>query len=117
MALTRVYHGLGSERRNRTFDKDEHDKMSAEAVLTSVVSTYRTLLQPVPPFTWLGSSVSTLDVVAALRLCVVLRQLRDAHLRNVNKSGKVKDVEESSRVKNVAMTLVVVYGGESVMSV
>ena len=88
-----------------------------------VVSAYQTLLTPIPPFTWFGSPISTLDVAAALRLCVVLRQLREMSLKNhlrrngsSNEKGRVSSVEESSSVKNVALTLCVVYGGEAVMS-
>ena len=97
--------------------------MSANSIVSSVVSAYQTLLTPIPPFTWFGSPISTLDVVAALRLCVVLRQLREMgvknHLRrngNGSEKGQVASVEEQSSVKNVALTLCVVYGGEAVMS-
>ena len=92
--------------------------------LSTVIATYDKLLEPIPPFTWLGSGISTLDVGAAFRLCVVLRQLREANLRahlKARKSGNVEkegqdELESVSYVKNIALTLVVVYGGEAVMS-
>lgn len=76
----------------------------------------RWLLEPIPPFTWIGLTLSTFDVAAALRLCVVLRQLRELFVR-LHCTGKTeaKDIEESSMAKTVATALVVVYGGEAVM--
>jgi len=75
---------------------------------------YRYGLQPIPPFTWFGVGISTLDIVAIIRLCVILRQIRElsltAHIKTHGKEG----VEEESFVKKVATTLLVVYGGEAI---
>ena len=94
-------------------------------LLSVIVHSYRWLLQPIPPFTWIGSPVSLFDVGAALRLCIVLRQLREMGIRHYQKSerarkadayGSGKEVENASLVKSIAVTLVVVYGGEAIMS-
>lgn len=79
---------------------------------TPLVDVFRYALAPIPPFTWFGVGLSTLDVVATVRLCVLLRQVRElAHAQHVTKKGK-GSVEEKSFVKAAATTLLVVYGGE-----
>lgn len=87
-------------------------------LLSTVRAAYDQLLTPVPPFTWFGSTISAFDVAAALRLCIVLRQLREAALRvHLKTSGSEKKaVEEKSYVKYIATTLATVYGGEAIMS-
>ncbi|THG92943.1 hypothetical protein EW145_g8527, partial [Phellinidium pouzarii] len=89
-------------------------------LLATVSNTFRHLLRPIPLLTWFGLDISTLDCVAALRLCVVLRQLRDVAFKDYLESSNEDDrkgVEEKSCMKSIAITLVVVYGGEAVMSV
>ncbi|KLO15445.1 hypothetical protein SCHPADRAFT_938684 [Schizopora paradoxa] len=121
---------------------------TSTALLSPIISAYRLALQPIAPFTWVGSPVSAFDVVAAFRLCVALRQMREAgvvqHLQRqrvrrrvtespqggeasasekrvgggvsgVGGAGAGGEAEEYSLVKNVAVVLVTVYGGESVM--
>ncbi|KAI8999093.1 hypothetical protein BD414DRAFT_527106 [Trametes punicea] len=93
-------------------------------LLSPVVEIYRLALQPVAPFTWFGLSLSTLDVVAAVRLCVALRQIREKLWRDhVEKTKTVRsektavtlpEVEERSFVRDAAAVLLVVYGGEAV---
>ncbi|KDQ59669.1 hypothetical protein JAAARDRAFT_33239 [Jaapia argillacea MUCL 33604] len=82
------------------------------------VETYRLALQPVAPFTWFGLTISTLDLAAAFRLCLALRQMREAlhaqHVNGKNDKTKGKAVDEKSLVKDLATTLLVVYGGEAV---
>lgn len=95
-------------------------------LLAPVVEIYRLILQPVAPFTWFGLQLSTLDVVAAFRLCVALRQIReklwrDHVLRTKTVSANEKDgakntitqIETRSFVRDAAAALVVVYGGEA----
>ncbi|KAF8881941.1 hypothetical protein CPB84DRAFT_1791367 [Gymnopilus junonius] len=83
-------------------------------LLSPLTGIYTYSLKPIAPFTWLGWNISTLDVVATFRLCIVLRQLREVMLKNhVSKKG-TGNVEQSSFVKNAATTLLVVYGGEAV---
>ncbi|TCD70606.1 hypothetical protein EIP91_002636 [Steccherinum ochraceum] len=77
-----------------------------------VVELYRYLLQPVAPFTWFGQNISTLDVLAIFRLCIVLRQFKEGlHKAHVAKAGHAV-VEPRSFVRDAAATLTVVYGGE-----
>ena len=90
--------------------------------LSTITSVTDWLLTPIPPFTWFGLTLSTFDVGATLRLCIVLRQLREIYLkahRQQQTQGKdkveVKNVEDYSLVKNIATALVVVYGGEAAM--
>lgn len=79
-----------------------------------VVELYRYLLEPIAPFTWFGQPISTLDVVAAFRLCIALRQFKESlRAAHVAKSGKA-EVESRSFVRDVGATLTVVYGGECV---
>jgi len=79
-----------------------------------LVDIFRYSLKPIAPFSWFGAGISTLDVVATIRLCIVLRQIRELSLkRHVNAHG-TKGIEQDSFVKKVATTLLVVYGGEAV---
>jgi len=82
-------------------------------MLSWLAEVYRYSLQPVPPFTWFGVGISTLDIVAIIRLCIVLRQIRELSLTEHIKTHGKKGVEEESLVKKVATTLLVVYGGEA----
>lgn len=83
-------------------------------LLSPSIEVFRWSLQPIPPFTWFGSPLSTLDVLGAVRLCLILRQLREQLYRqHVAKNG-VNGVEKSSFVKSLAITLTVVFGGEAV---
>jgi len=83
-------------------------------LLSPIIDIFRYSLQPIAPFTWFGLGISTLDVVATVRLCLVLRQIREQlHLEHVSTNG-AKDVEQTSFIKNLTATLTVVYGGEAV---
>jgi hypothetical protein len=77
-----------------------------------LVDLYRYALVPLPPFNWFGIGLSTLDIAATFRLCLLTRQVRELlHASHVATKGK-KDVEEKSLVKAMATTLLIVYGGE-----
>lgn len=82
--------------------------------LAQICWLYGLSLTPIPPFTWLGASISTLDVLAALRLCAIMRQIREAIRQGQSEAseGGVVVIEESSFVKHACATLTVVYGGE-----
>ncbi|TFK60059.1 hypothetical protein BDN72DRAFT_905296 [Pluteus cervinus] len=85
-------------------------------VLAPLVSILRYSLEPIPPFTWFGLQISSLDVAAAFRLCLLLRQVREA-LYKEHVSTKGHDtVEEASFVKSASTTLMVVYGGEAIVA-
>jgi hypothetical protein len=84
------------------------------SVSAAVIYIFRHALQPVRPFTWFGVSVTTLDLVAMFRLCLVLRQLKDALYHDHVKRNGSKLLEDRSFIRSVSTTLTVVYGGEAV---
>jgi hypothetical protein len=82
-------------------------------LLDPVIQIFSYSLRPIAPFSWLGLNVSALDVLAAFRLCIALRQMREIlHKQHVSKHGKAT-MEESSFIRSVSTTLTVVYGGET----
>ncbi|KAI0323849.1 hypothetical protein GY45DRAFT_515461 [Cubamyces sp. BRFM 1775] len=93
-------------------------------LLSPIIQVYRLSLQPVAPFTWFGLSLSTLDVVAAFRLCIALRQIREKlwrdhvqklkTVRSEKEAVTLPEVEERSFVRDAVSVLLVVYGGEAV---
>ena len=78
-----------------------------------IIQVFRYILQPIAPFSWFGLPITTLDVVAAFRLCFALRQLRESTYAVHKLSSKAGPVEGKSFVKNLSTTLLVVYGGEA----
>ena len=97
--------------------------------LAPIVELYRWGLQPAAPFSWFGIQVSTIDVAAAVRLCLLLRQVREliakaykAHAAQATAGASEKEktvftapgpkFEEKSLVRELAATLVVVHGGD-----
>ena len=99
--------------------------------LAPIVELYRWGLQPVAPFSWFGIKISTIEVAAAIRLCLILRQVREfiakAYKANVNQanagaSEKEKAAvaalgpkfEEKSLVRDLVATLTVVHGGDAI---
>ncbi|KAF8589670.1 hypothetical protein K439DRAFT_1612476 [Ramaria rubella] len=76
--------------------------------LAHISTVYASLLTPVPLLSWLGAPISILDVLAAIRLCAAMRQIREA----VPQGHNVQP-EEGSFLKNYGATLTVVYGGEA----
>ncbi|KIM49542.1 hypothetical protein M413DRAFT_438727 [Hebeloma cylindrosporum] len=84
------------------------------SLLAPLVEIFRYSLRPIAPFTWLGWGISTLDVVATIRLCIALRQIRELTLKAHITTKGHSPVEESSFVKSVSTTWLVVYGGEAV---
>ena len=97
-----------------------------------IVAFYDYALQPIPALAWVGAPISTLDVAGALRLALILRQLREhfhkEHLAKISLgTGRVKNEqserasapvgppEQRSRVRNFAAGLVMVFGGELVV--
>ena len=86
--------------------------------LQLLVSLYQYALIPVAPFTWFGLQVNSLDLVAAFRLCYVLRhmkeQLRDEHTRRRATDSKLPAPEDRSFVRDALTVLTIVYGGEAI---
>ncbi|KAJ7461521.1 hypothetical protein FB451DRAFT_1095822 [Mycena latifolia] len=82
------------------------------SLLTPIIQVFNYTLQPVAPFTWFNLSISTLDVVAAFRLCIVLRQIKESlYHQHVSKNGAAS-IEPKAFARDVSTTLTVVYGGE-----
>jgi len=89
-------------------------------LLAPLVELYRYVLQPVAPFTWFGLPFSLLDIAAALRTCVALRQLKEQFYADhqakklASRDVSVQETETHSFVRDATATLMVVYGGEAV---
>ncbi|KAG6843190.1 hypothetical protein H0H87_007077, partial [Tephrocybe sp. NHM501043] len=84
-------------------------------LLSPCIEVFRYTLQPIAPFTWFGLGISTLDVIATVRLCLILRQLKEQlYLKHVSTKG-VDAVEAKSFVKSLTTTLTVVFGGEAIV--
>jgi len=82
------------------------------SLLTPVIQIFNYALQPIAPFTWFNLSISTLDVVAAFRLCIVLRQIKESlYNQHVSNKGPAS-VEPKAFARDISTTLTVVYGGE-----
>ncbi|KAJ3785342.1 hypothetical protein GGU10DRAFT_292388 [Lentinula aff. detonsa] len=81
--------------------------------LSPVAAIFSYALEPIAPFTWFGLRISTLDVAAAFRLCLVLRQIReDLHRKHVKSHGTTL-IETRSFVRSASTALTVVFGGEA----
>ena len=86
-------------------------------LLSLIIDIFQYSLQPVAPFIWFGLGITTLDVVATIRLCLALRQIREQlRLEHVSTNG-AKDIEKTSFMKNLTATVTVVHGGEAVTGV
>ena len=99
------------------------------SALTSIVAFYDYALQPVSALAWIGDPISILDVSAAFRLALILRQVRELfhneHLAKMSsalgqsKNGqtgkKIDPPEQRSCVRDLATTFLMVFGGEAVV--
>lgn len=80
-------------------------------LLHKTTGTFQSLLAPIPPFDSPAlPNISTLDVLGALRLSIVLRQIR----RKGAATTGVKNREGELWWHDLAMTLLIVFGGEVV---
>jgi hypothetical protein len=95
------------------------------SLLTPIVEIFRYGLQPVAPLSWFGIYVSTLDVAGAVRLCMILRQIRvmiskgyEAHAAQSKASGEKSNagggptIESKSLIRQIFATLLVTHGGD-----
>jgi len=83
-------------------------------LISPFAEVFRYALTPIAPFSWFGVGLSTLDIVATFRLCIILRQIREqVQAKHVAVKGK-GGLEDKSMVKAMATTLLVVYGGEAI---
>ncbi|KAJ7766805.1 hypothetical protein B0H16DRAFT_373533 [Mycena metata] len=81
------------------------------SLLAPIISVFNYALQPVAPFTWFNISISTLDIIGAFRLCIVLRQIKES-LYHQHVHVKKGSPEPRSLARDISTTLTVVYGGE-----
>ncbi|KAI9456677.1 hypothetical protein BJY52DRAFT_1204713 [Lactarius psammicola] len=103
------------------------------SALASIVAFYDYALQPVSALAWVGDPISILDVAAALRLALILRQVRELfhneHLaktssatRQVKNGQTGKNIaqtdppEQRGRVRDLATNFLMVFGGEAVVA-
>jgi hypothetical protein len=88
-----------------------------EALQTLIASS----LEPIPPFTWFGLSISTLDVAATTRLVLIMRQLREMAAVSATRDPKSASAQVKwdapSPVRDLFATWTVVFGGEWVACV
>ncbi|KAG2360447.1 hypothetical protein BDR07DRAFT_1412470 [Suillus spraguei] len=85
--------------------------------LQAVIILYRYALEPIAPFSWFGIKVCPIELVAALRLCTVLRQTReDLYARHQRRAGE-KSVEERSFLRDACTSLTIKFGGEAIIGV
>ncbi len=86
-------------------------------VVGPIVDFYRNVLQPVRALEWFGLSLSSLDLAAAFRLCLALRQSREqlyaTHVKKARAGVSVQTVEPRSFVREASAVLLVVYAGEA----
>lgn len=82
-------------------------------LLSPFILLFRYSLQPIAPFTWFGLRISTLDAISVVRLCLLLRQIRDIVSAKHLSSKGATPVEEKSFIKSLTATLIAAYGGEA----
>ncbi|KAG2151051.1 uncharacterized protein EDB93DRAFT_1083762 [Suillus bovinus] len=74
-------------------------------------------LEPIAPFSWFGIKVCSIKLVAALRLCTVLRQVwEDLYAKHQRRTGdKPASVEERSFLRDACTSLTIKFGGEAII--
>jgi hypothetical protein len=85
--------------------------------LQPFVSIFRYALEPIAPFTWFGIKVCSLELVAAFRLCIAVRQIKET-LRakyEARAGGDKLAVEERSFLRDACTALTVKFGGEAII--
>ncbi|KAG2040224.1 hypothetical protein BDR03DRAFT_915831 [Suillus americanus] len=87
--------------------------------LQPFISLYRYAIEPIAPFTWFGTKVCSLDLVAVFRLCIALRQFREIlhakHCQRTARENRLALVEERSFVRDACTMLTIVFGGEAII--
>ncbi|KAG1723167.1 hypothetical protein EDD22DRAFT_934574 [Suillus occidentalis] len=85
--------------------------------LEPFTSLYRYALEPIAPFSWFGIKVCSIELVAALRLCTVLRQVReDLYAKHQRHAGDTPaSVEERSFLRDACTSLTIKFGGEAIV--
>ncbi|KAG2040217.1 hypothetical protein BDR03DRAFT_146782 [Suillus americanus] len=85
--------------------------------LQPFISLYRYALKPIAPFSWFGIEVCSIELIAALRFCTILRQIReDLNVKHLRRAGdKPASVEERSFLRDVCTSLTIKFGGEAII--
>ncbi|KAG1778437.1 hypothetical protein EV702DRAFT_1196426 [Suillus placidus] len=85
--------------------------------LQPFISLYRYALEPIAPFSWFGIKVCSIELVAALRFCTILRQIReDLYAKYQRRTGdKPASVEEKSFLRDLCTSLTIKFGGEAII--
>lgn len=85
--------------------------------LQPFITLYRYALEPIAPFSWFGINVCSIELVAALRLCTILRQTKeDLYAKHQHRSGdKPALVEERSFLRDACTSLTIKFGGEAII--
>ncbi|KIK36932.1 hypothetical protein CY34DRAFT_810855 [Suillus luteus UH-Slu-Lm8-n1] len=75
------------------------------------------LSNPIAPFSWFGIRVCSIEPVAALQLCTVLKQVReDLYAKHQRRAGdKPASVEERSFLRDACTSLTIKFGGEAII--
>ncbi|KAG0706509.1 hypothetical protein DFH29DRAFT_824746 [Suillus ampliporus] len=82
--------------------------------LQPFISLYRYALEPIAPFSWFGIKVCSIELVAAFRLCTILRQIReDLHAKHQLRASA--SVEERSFLRDATTALTIKFGGEAII--
>ena len=94
------------------------------SVLASIIAFYDYALQPLSALAWAGDPISILDIAAAFRLALILRQFRELfynqHLAKTSSTPKKNLVqadppEQRGHVRDLATNFLMVFGGEAVV--
>ncbi|KAI9446760.1 hypothetical protein H4582DRAFT_1804919 [Lactarius indigo] len=84
-----------------------------------------TQLQPVSALAWVGDPISILDIAAAFRLALILRQVRElfhkehtakASSKNGQDVARADPPEQRGRVRDLVTNFIMVFGGEAVVA-
>ncbi|KAG1856688.1 hypothetical protein DFJ58DRAFT_879259 [Suillus subalutaceus] len=78
---------------------------------------YRYAIEPIALFSWFGVEVCSIELIAALRFCTILRQIReDLYAKHLRRAGdKPASVEERSFPRDACTSLTIKFGGEAIM--
>ncbi|KAI0045146.1 hypothetical protein FA95DRAFT_1495931 [Auriscalpium vulgare] len=86
------------------------------SIFAAVTAFYEYGLRPIPALALVGVSVSVLDVLGALRVALVMRQVRESLLAEHLATPGAAKPEPRSLVREYASTLLLVYGGEAIIA-
>ncbi|KAG1779234.1 hypothetical protein EV702DRAFT_921758, partial [Suillus placidus] len=84
--------------------------------LQPFISFYWYALEPIAPFSWFGIKVCSIELVAALRFCTILRQIReDLYAKYQRHAGDKPAPEERFFLRDACTSLTIKFGGEAII--